>query len=612
MLDLTTHLEASAHDFIAARARQGGEPFSPLPDWHGSAKLRFAGVPLDVVPLTGDRRLKGSVRGEVKVDDLHEDARASARFDFDGLAVGRTKYKSGAVTVDAADGKVVATAHLDQEKGYFDARAASGLAWGSALVPKIDTNRAIARVSAKGFSVKVVQPFLPEAVPVLDGVLDAQAKATVHGGKTRLDGNVAFRDGRVQLTALGEELRGVRANATFTPDGKVTVRDVSAHGPRGEVRASAEAHLDGIALVDASATVDIPQRHALDVAFQGQPLGSVVGSIRVNAQSSSDHQRRTTLTIDVPKLAVELPQVTKTGVQSLDDDDRKNKEIKVGVYRGPSTFTELPLSREDTRQDESSSAKAKEQGSRLDVDVKLGAVTISRGNSARVVVAGNPKVTIASGDDSGGTTITGEVHTTTGWVDVQGKRFEIDKASIVFNGESPPNPIVTATAQWEAGDGTKVYVDFVGPVKTGKVTMRSEPPLSKDEILALVVFGSPEGANPTGTSGSSQTGATSAALGVGGGIAAQGLTQALDDLAGIQATARIDTTMTNNPKPELEVQISPRITIGYAHVVGTPPITQPDINLGKFQWRFHARWSLETTVGDRGTAMFDAVWQKRY
>jgi translocation and assembly module TamB len=207
--------------------------------------------------------------------------------------------------------------------------------------------------------------------------------------------------------------------------------------------------------------------------------------------------------------------------------------------------------------------------------------------------------------------VTGEVHTTSGWVDVRGRRFEIDKASVVFTGESPPNPTVTASAQWEAADGTKVYADFVGPLKTGKVSLRSEPPLTKDEILALVVFGSAEGANPAGA-GDAQSSATSAAVGIGGGIAAQGLTQALDDLAGIQATARIDTTTNNNPRPELEVQISPKITIGYAHVVGNPPITQPDTNLGRFEWRFHARWSLATTVGDRGTALVDAIWQKHY
>ena len=121
------------------------------------------------------------------------------------------------------------------------------------------------------------------------------------------------------------------------------------------------------------------------------------------------------------------------------------------------------------------------------------------------------------------------------------------------------------------------------------------------------------GANPTPPpAGRQADGTTKAAVGLGGGIAAQGLTEALDDLAGIQAAARIDTTRSNNPRPEVELQVAPRLSVSFSHVIGTPPITEPDKNLASVDWRFRRNWSLETTVGDRGRATVDAVWQKRY
>jgi hypothetical protein len=58
--------------------------------------------------------------------------------------------------------------------------------------------------------------------------------------------------------------------------------------------------------------------------------------------------------------------------------------------------------------------------------------------------------------------------------------------------------------------------------------------------------------------------------------------------------------------------VSPKVAIAFGHVLGTPPITEPDTNLAKLNYRFHYNWSLETTVGDKGKAQTDAVWQKRY
>ena len=293
--------------------------------------------------------------------------------------------------------------------------------------------------------------------------------------------------------------------------------------------------------------------------------------------------------------------MTKSGLQSLDT----HRNVRVGVYRDHERFVMLPLEAKDVQRADAKPADP----SRIDVDIRLGKVRVSRGSQLRVNLSGNPKVTVANGE----TSLSGRIEIASGWIDVQGKKFEIEKGTVTFNGESPPDPTVVATAGWTAADGTRVYADFIGPVTTGKITLRSEPARPKNEILAIVLFGTADGANPQPAApGAAPDGTTKAAVGIGGGLVAQGLTEALEDLAGIQATARIDSTQANNPRPEIEFQLSPKVSIAFSHVIGTPPIAEPDKNFANLEYRFHRNWSLDTTFGDRGTALLDAIWQKRY
>jgi autotransporter translocation and assembly factor TamB len=50
-----------------------------------------------------------------------------------------------------------------------------------------------------------------------------------------------------------------------------------------------------------------------------------------------------------------------------------------------------------------------------------------------------------------------------------------------------------------------------------------------------------------------------------------------------------------------------------AIVLGIPPPgTNPDSTLLTVDWRFLRKWSLASTLGDKGTTIFDVLWQKRY
>jgi translocation and assembly module TamB len=367
----------------------------------------------------------------------------------------------------------------------------------------------------------------------------------------------------------------------------------------GELSAKGIVRTRGLALASASASLHIPKRKALDVSAQGQPIGAVSGDVLVGATASEDG-KQLRVQVDVPALDVTLAQRMKSGVQELEE----KKTTRIGTFRDAKTFVRLPLDKDDLVPP----AEGTEPGMVVEADIRLGEITLVQGNQVRVVLGGTPHVRIA-----GTTAVSGQVQVKRGRIDVQGKAFEIEKGTITFQPADTSNPIVVATAAWTAEDGSKIYADFVGPVKTGKVNLRSDPARPKNEILAMILFGTADGANAAPPPpGRAPDGTTKAATALGGGFAAQGLTEAMDDLTGIQATARIDTTRSSNPAPEIEIQIARRLSLAFEHILGTPPLSEPDTNLAIVDWRFRRNWSLETTLGDRGKIQTDAVWTRRY
>ncbi|MBX3190518.1 MAG: translocation/assembly module TamB domain-containing protein [Labilithrix sp.] len=600
VLELASRVEVRARD-VLDRLEQ---PLArPLP-WRANGKVKLDGFALETINELADRYVRGRVSGEAVVEDLNHDAKARAEIDLTGMRLGNADYARGKIVVDAREGRGTVAARLDQTDGFADLRAGLGLTWGAALAPSLDESVPLdVELEAKAFRVAAAQPFLDSAVNALDGRIDAKAKVRIVGGQEpRMEGQLALRDGVVQLSALGSELRKIRGTALFSPDGTIKIDDVHARGVSGELAANATIKLRGLALDTAEAHLLIPRRRSFDLAMQGQPIGQVWGAVKLDAKGSPDG-KRIAVTVDVPRAGIELPQMMKSGVQELGEIE----DVRVGTYRDPKTFVMLPLGRDGLRHHQEE-ARPQAPGTEVEIDVKLGDIVIVRGNQVRVVLGGDTKI-----ETDGATRISGRLEARQGRINVQGKQFEIDRAVITLQPEDPSNPIVVATAQWTADDGTRVYADFVGPVKTGRVTLRSEPPRPKNEILAIMLFGSADGVNAAPPPpGRAPSGATRAAVGIGGGFAAEGLSQAIDDLTGIEATVRVDTSRANNPAPELRIQISPRVSVEFQHVLGTPPISEPDKNLVTFDWRFKRNWSLETTFGDRGKAQADAVWQKRY
>lgn len=583
------------------------KPGKELP-WNASARATMTAFPLQSVGPLSDMQVKGLVGGEVVVEGVHEDGKVRARFDVQNLKVGQAKYTKGHVeaALDGANG-LVGSVRLEQTDGFLDARAKAPLTWGAALAPSLDPGKPlVATVKAKHFRVAAFEPFVSGAVSELDGHLDADAQVALdpRTKATKMQGKLSLRDGVFELPAMGEELRRVEADVALSPDGTVRVDRVVAHGIEGKLTANAFVKLAGLSLVQAKAKVHIDDGDALPVALQGEELGSAAGDIAVTATTSQDG-KRLAVNVDVPTLHMKLPPSSGNSVQSLDEP----KEIRVGVHRQPGKLTKLALDQEDLDKNDPKAIAEKNTppSTVMDVAVHLGNdVEIKRSTDVKIEITGSPKIHIA-----GKTEMSGQLHLTGGFLEVQGKRFTVEQGTVSFVGE-PDNPEIVVTASWMAPDNTKVFADFVGPLKTGKVTLRSEPSRPKNEILALIMFGTAEGSQSTPYP-QRQPDGTVRAVGMGGSFAAQGLNKGLEDLTGNdKLTAKIDTTESANPRPELQFQLTRHLDIGVEHVLGVPPIDQPDRNFVVADWRVKRNWSIEATLGDKATSILDAIWQYRY
>jgi translocation and assembly module TamB len=580
-------------------APSGREPSAP---WRASTKFELAEFPLETLAAVSDLQVKGFVSGELTVDDVGEDARAKAKIALRALKVGRAEFPDGNLSAEFDGRSLRGALRLNQKDGFLQAETQLGMSWGANTAPTMEPDvPAFATLKAQQFRAAAILPFATGVLSALDGRINADARIdlTPGGGPPKMQGNIVLERGRMQLARLGEPIHNVTMRVAVTPDGVIKLDDLTAHGSTGKLNVKGVVRLNGLDLVAARASIRIPKNDPFPVDIDGQAVGEIDADIDIAADMTPD-KRALNVKVDIPRLHTELPQSTNKP-QELGEAEK----IRVGYFRRPRQFIILPKDAEDLKDEEE--APPEEKPTATTITVHLGNdVEIRKGTMLRVALTGAPKIEIT--DE---VKMSGQIQLTRGVLEVQGKRFRIEKGTVTFV-DDPGNPQIFVTAGWKAPDGTRVYADFVGPLKTGKVNLRSEPSRPQNEILALIMFGTAEGSSSTPYP-SRQPDGTTRATAVAGGFATEGLTKGLDKLTGLDVQTRIDTSSSANPRPEIEVQVAKDISVQLGYVLGTPaPGTNPDRTWVTLDYRFKRNWSMETTFGNQGSSIVDFLWQYRY
>ncbi|MEO7111937.1 MAG: translocation/assembly module TamB domain-containing protein [Polyangiaceae bacterium] len=565
--------------------------------WDASAHAVISSFPLQIVAPLADRGIKGAIDGEISLSNLHKDAALDAQVSFETLKVGKAVY-TNCYSHATIDGKAMnAIFRIDQKDGFAEATANAGSTWGKNFFPSLDASKTVAgSLKAHNLSIAVAQPFLDDYLNQLDGRLDAGIQATIPpAGTPAVQGKLSLHDGIVQSPIIGEEFKNVSATVDIAPAGTDTIATVPSlvmNGTTGKIQATASARFHGINFAGANVIAQIPKGEEVQLTFEGQDYGEGYGN--VNVAIASPKPNYMSVKVAIPNFHVTIPDLSTRGLQEL----TPAADIRLGVHRVGGEFTPLAIG---VKQEPPAPSKGQ-----LDIDIQMGNdVQVAVADIVKAQLTGGPHITVTNES-----VVTGQIKIPDGQLDVQGKQFDIQGGSTVtFNGGDPGNPDIVVSAMWPAPDGTRVYANFNGPLKTGKVTLRAEPAKTQDEILALILFGSSDEAGGQNASESSGT----QAAGTAGGFATSGLTKGLNQLTGVDAQVKIDTSEANNPKPEVQVQITRTISLELATIIGAPPFgDNPDTEYATVDWRFYPRWSLATTFGNTGTSILDVLWQYRY
>ena len=568
------------------------------PSWNTSARATLTHFPIGAFAGLANLDMRGRVSGVVELNRYHDDAKASAKISGDRFSIGRTRFTKAAVEATYDGNMLDAHARFDEKDGFADLTGKMAMGWGRELVPRPAPLDALsAKLTAKHFQASFLEPLLASAVDELDGLIDGDAHLELGLGKPpTMAGDILFHEGRVIPSATGEELHGINAKVTLLEDGTLSLSGFEARGTVGRVTGSGGAHLKGAAIADANLTLSVAKKDALPLALGGSVLGTGYGIVTMRAVRSG--AGNTKVTIDVPTFHLDLPEATPHSVQDLDSPP---DNMHIGVYTGQTQWKPLVKTRNEIEK-----SNAPEGRKQVDIALHLGTIDISRGTDLRATLGGDTGIVIAEK-----TSMHGLITLRSGTLAVQGKPFEIQKGTATFVGD-PQNPEISLTASWKANDGTEVFADYVGPLKTGKVTLRSEPPRPQNEIVALILFGTSDGAQSTPYAQAQQADTTTTVGSTVGGFATGGLNKGIDKLTGMDISTKIDTSQAN-PRPEVELRIARDLSLQIAFVLGTPPQgTNPDTTFATIDWRFYRNWSLATTFGNLGSSMADVLWRYRY
>jgi autotransporter translocation and assembly factor TamB len=588
---------------LAVRARRGALNVASVDaSWDGDArkfdvtgkrtpveaKLRadFAKFELETIPALKNRQIGGRLSGSAMLVYGAEKREVDVKLNAEQLELAQVMLDRMDTSILLREGALRGQVTVRGKSGSLDVGIQSGLSWKDSLTPRLD-GAIDGKLSARSFRLGALSPLFAGSVSELDGRLDANLRARVEGGSPRFSGSGRLTEGVVQIPAVGQRFESISARIAVQPT-EIRLEDVRARGLSGGLTAASVLRFDQhLALRQATAAVRIAKNDKIPITTEGVAMGDAWGAIDVDMQQVGEQQR---LNVVVSEFHLEMPEATPNSVQSLEPA----AGVRVGVRQQDKKFTALPVQPLEGEEGEPPN---------MLVSIELGkTVWLRRGDLVNVQLTGKLQAEVTEQ-----TRVTGQIRLRDGTLDVQGKRFEIESGTVTFTGGDPANPTVTALARWEAPIGYTVYANYAGTAEDGKLTLRSEPPLTEDQILSLILFGTTDGSFGSGGGDSTAT-----AVGVAGGTAAKGLNRAISDLTNLDIQARIDTS-TGTARPELVVPITPRLSARVTRAIGEPtPGASPDRTFLTLELRLKRNWALSGLVGDRGASALDLIWRHRY
>lgn len=582
-----------AHAEVAARwkgdvARIGemNERESPL---RGEVSAKWRDIPTDIVPALTERLVHGKLNGAIELTDWGQEAKLRMQLDSRDLVVDKVPIQNLMVAAATDERRLTSKASIELEGSALEATFESRMTWGKRPLPIVERD-ARGHLEARKFQLASLSPLVARQVSELAGLLTARADVRITPNDVELSGRADLERGVLQIPALGQRLSDITARVDIG-DNRVRLRELTAAGMTGRLSVTGFAEFDGFDVSRAEAELSIADDEKLPLTLEGVAIGDASGRVIAVYVGGADKRN---LTVQVPSFMLITPETGGYGLQDLE----RPSEIRVGVHRADGKFVALPVQPlEPDSEDEAPTDEVP-----MHIKVELGEIVVERGNTATAQLTG--QLDVETGEPM---SVTGRIEIKGGELDVQGKRFEIERGVVTFDGDDPSNPTITATARWDSPTDHAIYAEYVGDVETGKIKLHSEPPLTQDEIASLLLFGTLDG-----TMGTGESNEATMAVSVAGDTVARGLNRALSSFTNLDVSARVDTS-TGSPRPELVFQVTPRVSAKVSRAVGVPSAGEaPDRTFLTLELRLRRAWALSAVFGDRGGSALDLIWRHRY
>jgi len=340
-----------------------------------------------------------------------------------------------------------------------------------------------AELSARGFSLETLSPFVPDIYATnLGGNLEAFLRW--QGSEAEVvRGQLAVRNGRITLTSLGEAMREL--DFSMVADGP-SLRIERANFLLGRGRMN----LTGSAALGQGALARITLRGQatdLPVVSGGNTWGWLHGVVRVGLTVRSD---ATEGSIDIDTARVLVQEQPARDLQPLDEDP------DIFIF-GRTTLASPQL------------------GGAYPVRITYRTHTpiwLRRSDFVLAATAQGVFVRDRAGNAIAGTI---ELASTQCWFSIFGKRFDFERLRVAFDGNVAFNPELNIAANYESPTAGRISLTVSGRYAAPNVVFRAEryPSASQAEVLAMIVVGRSQGTTSTGQSDlASQAGAAVGSL----------------------------------------------------------------------------------------------------
>lgn len=314
-------------------------------------------------------------------------------------------------------------------------------------------------------------PQLADPSGTIDGTLNAAARGfeetpDVSGSVTLQDVGLTLRDPFVRVS-------GVQGGIALR-DGAVRIDGLRYRDLDGELRVDGRVGLAGLS----PSVLDLRVRaRNLPARVEGVIFAYVSADVRVEGDLAARDRR--TLDVNLEELAVRVPEESGRSVQSLD----RHPDVTYvdALPGGVGALAEVVETTESVEPGAPSEPPVP-----LVVRVRSTPFWVRRDDFAFQLDAN-----VRSTTDAQGTRIEGPLAIRRGYIELLGKRFDLQPGEIRFSGGNSVDPRLDLTAMHQVRSGEKVYVDIGGYLSAPTLAFRSPDVEGGDEraVIDLLVRG---------------------------------------------------------------------------------------------------------------------------